>query len=416
MCADAGRDVGRAERAVITESMFTFVPRLDETFPLITNRMLKIIADKSIPFLKDVLEPYAEVQYLPATSITNEAIREADALLIRTRTICNEALLHNTKVRFIGTATIGFDHIDINYCEKHQIQWTNAPGCNASSVCQYLISAFIELAMDIRLDLHSHTLGIIGLGNVGTKVKQAAELLGLNVLVNDPPRERNEGKEFFTDLDALLERADIVSLHVPLIHSGIDKTYHLMNGSNLEKMKNGAILINTSRGEVVDSKVLKDALRSGRISASIMDVWENEPFPDRELIEMAFIATPHIAGYSLDGKANGTSIVVNALSDFFGLPLKAWHPAEVQPPLNPIIETGNQATSFLDQIASVFRNVYNIRAEDINFRQSPENFEFIRNNYPLRREYPAYTIKMGDTDQEKIKFFSRLGFQLIPTL
>ncbi|MBK7031030.1 MAG: 4-phosphoerythronate dehydrogenase PdxB [Bacteroidales bacterium] len=376
--------------------------------------MLKIIADKSIPFLKDVLEPYAEVRYLPATSITNEAVREADAILIRTRTVCNEALLHDSKVKFIGTATIGFDHIDIRYCDEHQINWANAPGCNASSVCQYVLSAFIELAMDTKLDLHDHTLGIIGLGNVGTKVKQVAELLGLNVLVNDPPRERNEGKGFFIDLDTLLEQSDIISLHVPLYITGIDKTFHLINDGNLEKMKNGAILINTSRGEVVDSQALKASLKTRKISSSILDVWENEPFPDPELIELAFIATPHIAGYSLDGKANGTSMIVNALSEFFDLPLKSWRPSDIQQPDNQEIKIDKLSFSYPDQLASVIREVYDIRAEDKKFRQSPGDFESIRNNYPLRREYPAYKIIPGKADRKITDLLIKLGFQLNP--
>jgi erythronate-4-phosphate dehydrogenase len=287
---------------------------------------MKIIADDKIPFLKGVLEPYAEVVYMPGKLITRETLKEADALLTRTRTKCTESLLKGTSIRFIGTATIGFDHIDTKYCEKQKIKWTNAPGCNSSSVQQYIASALLKLAHDHRYSLKDKTIGIVGVGNVGTKIEKIARALGMNVLLNDPPRARLEGERNFVMLGNILYNSDIITVHVPLNFVGEDKTYHLFNEKSFKKMKKGAWFFNSSRGEVTETSAIKKALGSGKLGGAVIDVWENEPDIDLELMTKAFIATPHIAGYSTDGKANGTAIVVNSLSKYFDLPLKNWYP------------------------------------------------------------------------------------------
>ena len=271
---------------------------------------MKIVADDKIPFLKGVLEPYAEVAYLPGNEISRKDIMDADALLIRTRTKCTESLLKDTRVRFIGTATIGFDHIDTQYCEKNKIIWTNAPGCNSASVQQYMAAAILKLASEFRFSLAGKTLGIIGVGNVGSQVEKLAKLLGMNVLLNDLPRARKEGDKNFVSLGEILYNSDIVTLHVPLNVVGEDSTYHLFDDKTFKKMKKGTWFINASRGEVTDTPSLKRALCSGKFGGAILDVWEHEPDIDIDLMSNTFLSTPHIAGYSTDGKANGTATFV----------------------------------------------------------------------------------------------------------
>ena len=327
--------------------------------------MIRIIADDKIPFLKGLLEPYADITYLPGRLIGNEQLKETDALLIRTRTKCTENLLKNTKVSFIGTATIGFDHIDTRYCENHQIKWTNAPGCNSSSVQQYIAAALLKIAGDFHFSLKDKTIGIIGVGNVGSKIEKFAKILGMNVLLNDPPRARNEGDKFFVDLDTLLKESDIVTLHVPLNIVGEDKTYHLFNDRLIRKMKKGAWLINSSRGEVAETSAVKRALCSGKIGGVVMDVWENEPDIDCELLEKAFLATPHIAGYSTDGKANGTAMIVNALSSIFNLPIRNWYPGIIPQPHTPEITINAKNKDPEDVIREAVFYTYNINEDDI---------------------------------------------------
>ena len=290
---------------------------------------MKIIADDKIPFLRGALEPYAEVVYLPGKEITHDVLLDADAILIRTRTKCNARLLQKTNVRFIGTATIGYDHIDTQFCEANGIRWTNAPGCNSSSVQQYIAAALLTIASGFRFSLRGKTLGIIGVGNVGSKVAMLGKSLGMNVLLNDPPRARMEGDKEFAGIDIILRQSDIVTVHVPLTMTGEDKTYHLFNDTAFKEMKKRSWFFNSSRGEVTDSIALKNMLTSSNLGGAVIDVWENEPDVDPELLSGVYLATPHIAGYSTDGKANGTAMVVNSLSRFFDLPLVNWYPGNV---------------------------------------------------------------------------------------
>src|SRR5664280_2567139 len=298
---------------------------------------MKIVANDKIPFLKGALEPYAEVVYIPGKQISREILKDSDALLIRTRTVCNESLLKGTSIRFIGTATIGFDHIDTDYCRRNNIVWTNAPGCNSDSVQQYIAAALLRISSEYHFNLKDQTLGIIGVGNVGSKVEKFARSIGMKVLLNDPPRARIEGKKNFHSLNTVLSGSDILTVHVPLNVVGEDQTWHLFSEESFKKIKRGAWFLNSSRGEVTDTYSLKKALNSGMISGAVIDVWENEPYIDPELLQQAFIATPHIAGYSTDGKANGTAMIVNALCRYFNLPLENWYPANIPPPDSPYI-------------------------------------------------------------------------------
>ena len=375
--------------------------------------MLKIIADDKIPFLKGVLEPYADMVYLPGKQITAEVAKDADALLIRTRTKCSKELLEGSRVSFIGTATIGYDHIDTGYCEKNKVKWTNAPGCNSSSVQQYVISALLKMASESGFSLTDKTLGIVGVGNVGSKVEKIALLLGMKVLVCDPPRARKEGSEKFISIDAVLHEADIITAHVPLSFEGEDKTFHLFNDKTLGRMKKGAWFINSSRGEVVDSAALKEALNSGNLSGAVLDVWEKEPDIDHELLRRVFIATPHIAGYSTDGKANGTAMIVNSLSGYFDLPLTGWFPPEVPLPEETLIEIDASAKTEQDIIKEAVFHTYNISDDDGRFRLSPGDFEKQRGEYPLRREFTTYTVNLRGGTKEVREIMKGLGFSII---
>ena len=250
---------------------------------------MKIIADNKIPYLKGVLEPLANIEYYPGKEINAAKLKNADALIIRTRTKCDKTLLSGSSVKYIATATIGFDHIDTAYCDANNIQWTNAPGCNSGSVMQYMASALIRIAFKHNFSLSDKTIGIVGVGHVGSKVAKLATALGIKVLLNDPPRERIEGSKEFVSLEEIQKNADIISFHVPLNLGGPDKTYRLFNKDFLNGIKNEAVIINTSRGEIVSEKILKEGLKNKRISAAVLDVWENEPEIDEGLLKLVDI-------------------------------------------------------------------------------------------------------------------------------
>jgi len=373
---------------------------------------MRIVADDKIPFLKGALEPYAEVVYIPGKQIKMEMLKDSDALLIRTRTICNENLLEGTSIRFIGTATIGFDHIDTHYCSKNKIIWTNAPGCNSSSVQQYIAAALFRISSEHHFSLKDKTLGIIGVGNVGSKVEKFARSVGMNVLLNDPPRARIEGKKNFHSLNTVLSGSDILTVHVPLNIVGEDQTWHLFNEESFKKIKRGAWFLNSSRGEVSDTYSLKNALNSGMLSGAVIDVWENEPNIDLELLQQAFIATPHIAGYSTDGKANGTSMVVNSLTKYFNLPSENWYPSDVPPPASPYISIDCNNKSEEEIIREAVIHTYNIDKDNSMLRISIQNFEKLRGDYPVRREFTSYTINLKDGTEKVLQTMKSIGFRM----
>ena len=319
---------------------------------------MKAIIDKAIPYIQGVLEPYFDVEYLPGKEIDRAKAADADVLLIRTRTHCNEALLEGSKVKLVATATIGCDHIDMPWCEKAGIKVVNAPGCNSSAVMEYFFTAIYKLAEMKGIDLLGHTIGVVGVGHVGSKVANMGEHLGFKVLRNDPPRMAKEGPKGFTDLDTLLKRSDIVTIHIPL-----ENNLDFAGDHFFDSMKNGAIFVNASRGEVV---VEESFLRNRpRFAGVVMDVWRHEPDITPAMLEAADIATPHIAGYSMQGKINGTTAVVRATGEFFDIPeLKAFSLPSAEKPF------------------SLTR--YDIMADDAALRANPGSFEALRSNYNYR--------------------------------
>jgi erythronate-4-phosphate dehydrogenase len=372
---------------------------------------MKIIIDDKIPYIRGAFEIVAEVVYLPGAKTTPEIAKDADAIVTRTRTICNEKLLAGSSVKFIATATIGFDHIDTDYCEANGIQWTNAPGCNSKSVEQYIASTIMVLAEKNGWNLSEKCIGVVGVGNVGSKVARICEIFGMKVLLNDPPRERAEGSGQFVSIQQIMTEADIITLHVPLNMKGEDATFHLGNESFFNELEKKPVLINSCRGEVVETNAVKAALKSGQLSAFVCDCWENEPDIDLELLALTEIATPHIAGYSKDGKATGTLMSVQAISDFFALGLNNWSPSGVELPLNPVVEIDRARLSEQDIISKAILHTYDIRNDDRDFRNNITQFEQLRGDYPTRREFPAFTINAKNVDEKTLKILKDIGFK-----
>lgn len=375
---------------------------------------MKIVCDNKIPFLRGVLEPWAEVLYLPGRETTPEVVRDADAVITRTRTKCDAALLAGSSVKVIATATIGYDHIDTAWCEDHGIVWRNAPGCNSWSVKQYIATVLCTLARRHGLELAGMTLGVVGVGNVGSKVAEVAALLGMRVLLCDPPRARREGGEAFVSLDEIVAGSDIITLHVPLSREGEDATWHLFDAARLASLRPDQFLINSSRGPVVDNAALKTALQEKRLRGAVLDVWEGEPEPDRALMDLLDVATPHIAGYSADGKANGTTASVRTVAEVLGLPLTDWRPAAIPAPPQPLDFTLDAAGKRRQEVlAEALLHTYDPLADDRALRAHPECFEQLRGDYPVRREPTAFTLRLQGGAPELAETLSAIGFNVI---
>lgn len=336
---------------------------------------MKVIVDNKIPYIAGEIEKIADkVVYLPGDAFTKEEVKEADALVVRTRTHCNRDLLEGSQVKFIVTATIGFDHIDTEYCHEAGIAWTNCPGCNAGSVEQYIHSVLLLLKREKGLKFEEATLGIVGVGHVGSRVKRMAESLGMKVLLNDPPRA-DKGEKGFVDLRTIASESDVITFHTPLIKEGTYRTCHLVDEDFLFSLKRNPVIINSSRGEVVDTASLLIALSAGKVKDAVIDTWEYEPVISRELMEVAFLATPHIAGYSADGKANATRMSLEALARFFGVEADFC----VMPPEYSGIQ-------FSDDAEEAYLQAYNPTRDSEWLKKCPEKFEWFRGSYPLRRE------------------------------
>lgn len=331
---------------------------------------MKIVIDEKIPYIQEKLRLMAdEVCPMSGASISADDVKDADALIVRTRTRCDESLLKDSKVQFIATATIGFDHIDAAYLEQAGIAWTSCPGCNAASVAQYVESSLLLLQREKGLSLRDATIGIVGCGHVGSRVRTVAERLGMRILVCDPLLEDTD----FVPLSVIEQVADIITFHVPLTRQGIYATYHMADDSFFHRLRKVPYIINTSRGEVVDNTALLTAIQEDRVRDAVIDVWEGEPVLNEELLHRVFIGTPHIAGYSADGKANADNMVIDAMCQHFGLP----HPDHVRPPKLPadFHYTGDPL------------ELYNPMRDSEALKNNPTRFEELRNNYPLRREY-----------------------------
>ncbi len=329
---------------------------------------MKIVADDKIPYIREKLALLAdEVVYRNGADISAADVRDADALVIRTRTRCDEQLLAGSRVQFIATATIGFDHLDTDYLQRAGITWTNCPGCNAGSVAQYVECSLLLLERTQGFKLRGATIGIVGFGHVGSKVRAVAERMGMRVLVCDPPL----GQADFVSLDVIEQEADVITFHVPLTHEGPYATCHMADETFFQRIPRVPYIINTSRGEVVDNTALLQALHTGKVRDAVLDVWEGEPTVNRTLLQRVFIGTPHIAGYSADGKVNADNMVIAAMCRHFHLP----NPGMIVPPV---------PTSQPSPLSPL--SYYNPMEDSEKLKSNPSDFEFLRNHYPLRRE------------------------------
>ena len=330
---------------------------------------MKIIVDDKIPYIRETICLLAdEVVFLSGAAIIADDVKDADVLVVRTRTRCNQQLLEGSKVQLVVTATIGYDHIDTQWLESAGIRWTNCPGCNSGSVAQYVECALLLLEQQKGLSLRHSTIGIVGCGHVGSKVKAVAERLGMQVLVCDPLLTNPS----FVSLDEIKRHSDVITFHVPLTCEGQYATWHMADGDFFHRLPRVPYIINTSRGEVVDNQALLKALEDGQVRDAIIDVWEHEPHLDAALLDKVFIGTPHIAGYSADGKTNADNMVIDAICQHFGLP----HPGIIAPPALP--SDFKYTGSPLD--------LYNPMIDSQKLKADASQFEQLRNNYPLRRE------------------------------
>lgn len=330
---------------------------------------MKVVIDNAIPYIQGVLEPYAEVLYRPGASFSAEDVRDADALIIRTRTRCSSELLDSSSVKLIATATIGFDHIDLDYCRDKGIEVVTAAGCNAAGVLQWVSAALAMLSKRDGWQPQQRTLGIVGVGNVGKLVEQYARAWGFNLLRCDPPRKEREGGDFLP-LEEVVAASDIITFHTPLDST----TYHLINERIISLMRPNAVIINASRGEVADTTALLNAQQS-----LMIDVWEREPDIDKNLLAKAIVTTPHIAGYSAQGKANASAAVVRAIAERFALPLTEWYPEQVQRVERQDISWQRMCDTIVEHCDLV--------AESARLKSGEEDFEAMRNNYHYREEY-----------------------------
>lgn len=377
--------------------------------------MLNIIVDENIVFAKEAFALFGNVTLLSGREINNSILKDADILIVRSITKVDKELLKNTPVKFVGTATIGTDHIDLEYLKKNKIAFADAKGCNAYSVAEYLVVSLLNLSVRFNFTLKEKSIGIVGVGNVGSKVAKFADALGMKVLLNDPPLQRAGNNNSFVSLDEILN-ADIITLHVPLNLSGIDRTYHLFDKKKLMELKDGTILINTSRGAVIKNQELLEIIDTKKLKV-VLDVWENEPDINIDLLNKVIIGTPHIAGYSLEGKINGTKMIFDALADYLNLNISFNFTKEA--PTNSLLsfEKSETIEKDLDQIVS---KIYPIQRDDKLMRKmlnmSREErikyFDLLRKDYPIRREFNNYRIELKNFDGKTKNILTNLRFNI----
>jgi len=382
---------------------------------MLLKRKMKIVTDENIAYAKEAFSEIGDVQLVDGRKITNQQLNNIDALIVRSITNVNSNLLSGTKVKFVGTATIGSDHIDLNYLKKNNITFADAKGCNADSVAEYVFTALLKIAVDENIKLNKKSIGVVGIGNIGSRVVRIAEAFEMNVFKNDPPLERKGIGKNYVSLDEILQ-ADMITLHVPLNKGGEDKTVHLLNKKNLELIREKAIIINTSRGAVIDNDALYNIIPDKKLN-SVLDVWENEPAVNIELLNITKIGTAHIAGYSLEGKVNGTRMIYQALCNFTGKN-HGWKPALPEVENKEVFLNDTKSDEL--KLYNLFRAVYDIEGDDRRMRnmikvkqkERGKYFDQLRKEYPVRREFVNYTIKLRKGEHHLKKILETLGFKV----
>jgi len=381
--------------------------------------MMKIVADESIPFVKECFSSIGEVELVSGRGITPETAADADVLLVRSITPVNSSLLAKSSVRFVGTATIGFEHIDVDFLKKQNIGFASAPGSNANSVAEYVVAAMLEVAQKYDFKLEGKSIGIVGVGNVGSRVEKKVKVLGMKVFLNDPPLQRETGDSKYLPLKELFG-CDFITLHTPLTFEGIDKTFHLAGEEFFKSLKAGCIFFNTSRGGVVDTGALKAAKKTGRLGAVVLDVWEDEPNIDVELLEMVDIGTPHIAGYSLDGKIAGVIMIYKAACEYFGVEAKFGAESFLPEPAMAELKIDRREGGEQQVLRRTIERIYDIKEDDRQLRRildtSAEKrgrlFDRMRKDYPVRREFQNTRIVLEDRNSSLAKKLEGIGFKI----
>lgn len=381
----------------------------------------KIVVDENIPYGREAFGTLSEVRTMAGRAITPVDLRDAEILCVRSITKVNADLLAGTAVRFVATATIGVDHIDLPYLRSRGIAFASAPGSNANSVAEYITAALLVMADRRAMELAGKTLGIVGVGNVGSRVAAKAAALGMRTILNDPPLARETGEAKYRPIEELQAEADIVTLHVPLTKTGPDATFHLADTAFIERLKPGAILMNTSRGGVADTGALTAAIGAGRLGGCVLDVWENEPNIDPALLERVDIASPHVAGYSFDGKVKGTQMIYEAACRFAGVE-PTFDPTPLLPPpdVDEIDYSGaddniTEQQMFYDSVLIV----YDILADDADMRDlllkppgsRGDCFDSLRKNYRQRREFNHTHVVLPEGSDARVGF-GGLGFDV----
>lgn len=379
---------------------------------------MKIVCDKNMPYAAEAFGPLGDVLLKDGRQISPEDVRDADMLITRSTTKINAALLADSPVRFYGSGVIGTDHIDVPYLESRGIVWTGAPGCNAESVANYITAALLWLGGKNGLQTEGRTIGVIGVGNVGRRVCAHMRALGLHVLANDPPRQRDaEDAEArgFVSLDRVLAESDIVTCHVPLTRTGPDATFHLLKAAQFAQMKPGSIFINAARGPVIETDALLAALGS-RVSHAVIDCWEGEPTYRTDLLARAVLATPHIAGHAYEGKVNGTAIVYRRACAFLGVEPSC--PFTL--PVPPLPEWRTDAAGRMDEevLRELVLSVYDIEADSRRLKDScvaddamrAAAFDAQRSRYPMRREFASTRVTLANASASLRAKVRGLGF------
>ena len=379
---------------------------------------MRIVADENIPLLDEFFAGFGEIRRLPGRGIDAAAVADADLLLVRSVTQVDRTLLDSSAVKFVGTCTIGTDHLDLDYFQQAGITWASAPGCNARGVVDYVLGSLLVLAEQQGVDLATRTYGVVGAGQVGSRLLKVLRDLGWRVLVCDPPRQAAEGGDFVS-LQQVLNECDVVSLHTPLERLGVHATHHLFDSARLAALKPGSWLINASRGAVVDNQALRELLAQRSDLQVVLDVWEGEPQADVELAALCRIATPHIAGYSLDGKLRGTAQIYQALCQHLGVApsveLQQLMPAAWLSELT-IDSSADPAWA----LASICRAVYDPRRDDADFRRSLQGdaatrraaFDGLRKHYPMRREIDGLAVCVKGDAPALVSLVQALGARL----
>lgn len=379
---------------------------------------MKIVADANIPYVSECFSSIGEVTVAGGREITPWIVADADVILVRSITPVGVDLLGGSKVCFVATATIGFDHIDIDFLQQNKIGFTSAPGCNANSAAEYVIAGLLDISKRHDINMEDKSIGIIGVGNVGSRVAQKCAAMGMRVYLNDPPLQRQTGDPKYLPIEELYD-CDFITAHTPLTFKGLDKTYHLINEDFFSSLKDNCIFVNASRGGVVDGSALQKAIRSGRLKGVVLDVWENEPNIDTELLDMVDIGTPHIAGYSLDGKITGLMMIYKATCEHFDLEQKFGMEDFLPEPTVPQVNLGSELTDDQQALWNAVRQVYRIERDDENLRQvlnkpkeeTGKHFDSLRKNYPVRREFQNTKVIIKDANSRLAEKLRGIGFR-----